>query len=85
VTAAAVGVILNLTVWFGIRTLFHVVEPARYGPLPFDLPKLASFDPWALILFVCAAIAVFRFRVSAAMTLLGSSVAGGVLLLLGLG
>jgi len=85
VTAAAVGVILNLTVWFGIRTLFHVVEPTRYGPLPFDLPNLASFDPWALMLFACAAIAVFRFRVSAAMTLFGSSVAGGVLLLLGLG
>ena len=84
ITAAAVGVILNLTVRFGVRTLFHVVRPAQHGLLAFDLPNVASFDPWALLLFVCAAIAVFRFKVSAAMTLLGSSVVGGVFLLLGL-
>ena len=84
VTAAAVGVILNLTVWFGIRTLFHVVQPIQHAGLAFDMPNFASFDPWALLLFVCAAIAVFRFKISAAMTLLGSSAVGGVLLLLGL-
>jgi len=85
ITAAAVGVILNLTVWFGIRTLFHGVEPIQFGPLTFDMPNLASFDPWALGLFICAAIAVFRFKISAAVTLFVSSAVGGVLLLLGLG
>ena len=85
VTAAAVGVILNLTVWFGVRTLFHAVEPIQFGPLTLDMPNLASFDPWALGLFICAAIAVFRFKISAAVTLFVSSAVGGVLLLLGLG
>jgi chromate transporter len=84
ITAAAVGVILNLTVWFGIRTLFHVVEPVQFARLTVDMPNLASFDPWALGLFICAAIAVFRFKISAAVTLLVSSAAGGALLLLGL-
>jgi chromate transporter len=84
VTAAAVGVIFNLTVWFGIRTLFRVVQPIQYGHLNFDAPDFASFDPWALALFVCAAIAVFRFKVSAAMTLVGSSVAGIFLIWVGL-
>ena len=84
VTAAAVGVILNLTVWFGIRTLFHGVESIEYGRLAFDVPKVATFDLWALALFVCAAVAVFRFKVSAAMTLIGSSAVGVILLLSGL-
>ena len=84
VTAAAVGVILNLTVWFGIRTLFRVVQPIQYGHLNFDAPDFTSFDPWALALFVCAAIAVFRFKVSAAMTLVGSSAAGILLIWVGL-
>jgi chromate transporter len=84
VTAAAVGVIFNLTVWFGIRTLFRVVQPVQYGHLNFDGPDFASFDPWALALFVCAAIAVFRFKVSAAMTLVGSSAAGILLIWVGL-
>ncbi len=84
VTAAAVGVILNLTVWFGIRTLFHAVEPVEYARLAFDMPNFASFDPWALALFICAAIAVFRFNISAAVTLVVSSAVGGICLALGL-
>jgi chromate transporter len=84
VTAAAVGVIINLTIWFGIRTLFRVVQPVQYGQLSFDVPDFASFDPWALALFACAAIAVFRFQISAAMTLVASSAAGILLLWVGL-
>ena len=84
VTAAAVGVIFNLTVWFGMRTLFRAVHPVHYGGLGFDMPDFASFDPCALALFICAAIAVFRFKVSAAMTLVGSSAAGLLLLWVGL-
>jgi hypothetical protein len=37
-----------------------------------------------LALFACAAIAVFRFQISAAMTLVGSSAAGILLLWVGL-
>jgi chromate transporter len=83
VTAAAVGMILNLSVWFGLRTLFEQVERIRYAPFRFDLPVLTSVNPWALVLFVCAAIAVLRFRVSAVVTLLVSSTVGVVLLLAG--
>jgi chromate transporter len=84
VTAAAVGMILNLSVWFGLRTLFDQIERIRYAPFRFDLPVLTSVNPWALALFVCAAIAVLRFRVSAVATLLVSSAIGVVLLLAGL-
>lgn len=83
VTAAAVGMILNLSVWFGIRTLFHGVEAVRYAGLQFDLPNLAGIDVWALALFACAAIAVLRFKIGAAATLIGSSAVGMILLLFG--
>ena len=84
VTAAAVGMILNLSVWFGIRTLFHQVEPVRYARFGFDVPIFTSLDFWALTLFICAAIAVLRFKIGAATTLTVSAAAGILLLLFGL-
>lgn len=83
VTAAAVGMILNLSVWFGLRTLFHHIDRIRDPHFSVDIPDLTSIDPWALALFACAAIALLRFRVSAAATLFVSSAIGLVLLLAG--
>jgi chromate transporter len=83
VTAAAVGMILNLSAWFGLRTLFHHIDHVRYPHFRIDVPVLASFDPWALALFVCAAIAVLRFKTSAAATLVVSSAIGVALLVAG--
>ncbi len=83
VTAAAIGMIVNLSVWFGIRTLFDDVEPLRIGWLDFDAPNMASLQPWALVLFIAASIAVFRFKLNAATTLIACSVAGATLFLLG--
>ena len=83
VTAAAVGMILNLSVWFGIRTLFHGVETVRYASFRFDMPNFASIDFWTLALFASAAIAVLRFKVGAAPTLIGSAAVGMILLLFG--
>jgi chromate transporter len=48
VTAAVVGVILNLAVWFGLHVVFRTVERVAVGPLTLDLPVLASLDPAAL-------------------------------------
>ena len=84
VTAAAVGMILNLSVWFGLRTLFHHIDRIRYPHFRLDIPDVTSIDPWALALFACAAIAMLRFRTSAVTTLFVSSAAGMGLLLAGL-
>src|SRR3954454_6183029 len=62
ITAAVVGVILNLAIWFGLHTLFHQVQPIRGFGLHFDAPVLSSVDPWALALSVAAIVAVFRFK-----------------------
>ncbi len=83
VTAAAAGMILNLSVWFGIRTLFHDVESVHYARLAFDMPIFASFDPWALVLFLGAAIGVLRFKIGAVVTLFVCSAVGVSLSLFG--
>jgi chromate transporter len=84
VTAAAVGMILNLSVWFGIRTLFYRVESVHFARLTFDIPNSSSLDPWALALFIVAAFAVLRFKTSAAVTIFASAALGMLLLFFGL-
>jgi chromate transporter len=76
ITAAVVGVILNLVVWFAIHSLFaEVVRLERFG-LRLELPVPASLDPAALALTVLALLAVFRFRLGTGWTLAGSAVLG---------
>ena len=83
VTAAVVGVILNLAVWFALHTIF--AETFRVAGLgfAFDVPVLASVNPWALALSIAAAIAIFRFKAGMIWTLLASSIAGVLLHLAG--
>ena len=83
ITAAVVGVILNLAVWFAIHTVFAEVHPVAAGPFRFDVPVLASLNPWALALSLAALVAVFRFRVGLIPTLAACSVAGILLHLTG--
>jgi chromate transporter len=83
ITAAVVGVVLNLAIWFAIHTVFREVEPVRVFFLAFDAPKLTSVDPWALALSIAAAVAIFRFKVGMIPTLAGCCAAGVVLFLLG--
>jgi chromate transporter len=83
ITAAVVGVVLNLAIWFAIHTIFRkTVALEGYG-LSFDAPLLASVDFWSLVLSVVAAIAIFRLRVGMLPTLAGSCAAGIGLFLLG--
>lgn len=84
ITAAVVGVVLNLAIWFALHTLFRTTIPVALGPVRFDAPVLSSIDPWAAVLAAAAVIAVFRFRVGMITTLLASSAAGIALHLLGL-
>jgi len=76
ITAAVVGVVLNLAIWFAIHTLFRQTIPVRDFLLSFDAPKLSSVDPWALLLSVAAAIAIFRFKIGMIPTLVGSCAVG---------
>jgi chromate transporter len=79
ITAAVVGVIFNLAIWFAIHTLFREVEPVRAFLLAFDAPVFPSVDPWALLLSVGAAVAIFWFKVGMIPTLAACCAAGMVL------
>lgn len=83
VTAAVVGVILNLAVWFSLHTIFHEVRPVRGFGLAFDLPVLGSLDPAALILSVAAIVATLRLGAGLVPVLAGCAAAGLALHLVG--
>jgi chromate transporter len=83
ITAAVVGVVLNLAIWFAIHTVFAEVGPVRWGPFAFDAPALASVNLWALVLSLAAITAMFRFRVGMIPTLVACSAAGVLLHLAG--
>ncbi|BBB13328.1 chromate efflux transporter [Sphingopyxis sp. FD7] len=59
VTAAVVGVIANLSLWFALHLLFRESVRSGWG---MELPVLASLDLRALLLALLAALLLFRFR-----------------------
>jgi chromate transporter len=83
ITAAVVGVVLNLAIWFAIHTIFGATVPIRAWPLAFDAPVPSSLDPWALGLSLAAAVAIFRFKAGMIPTLVSCCAAGMVLHLTG--
>ena len=84
ITAAVVGVILNLAIWFAIHTVFRSVQPVRGYGFNFDLPVFASLDPWAFALSLAAAVAIFRFKIGMIPVLAGCSLAGIALHMIGI-
>ena len=79
ITAAVVGVILNLSIWFAIHTVFREAVPVRSFGLSFEMPVLSSVDPVALLLSLAAAGAIFGLRMGM-LTVLAASCGAGVLL-----
>jgi chromate transporter len=59
VTAAVVGVILNLTVWFGLHVLFARIQDVHAGPLVLLVPDLASVSLKASLLAMLAFLLLF--------------------------
>ncbi|HEV7372534.1 chromate efflux transporter, partial [Arenibaculum sp.] len=76
ITAAVVGVILNLAIWFALHVLFREVDEVRFGPLALDVPVPATVDPAALVLTAAALLAVFRFKMGMIALLAACSAAG---------
>ena len=76
ITAAVVGVILNLAVWFAVHTLFAEVRPNALPGTVLEAPVLASVNLASLVLTLAAGIAVFRFKVGVIPVLLACAGAG---------
>lgn len=83
ITAAVVGVILNLSIWFALHTLFRETVPVHAFPLDFDRPVLTSVDIPALVLSIAAATAIYRFKLGMLTVLAGSCAAGVALRMVG--
>jgi len=79
ITAAVVGVVLNLAIWFSLHVLFRDVREVEAGPLALDLPTLASVNWASLLLALAAAVAAFRFKVGVIPLLAGCAATGVVL------
>jgi chromate transporter len=84
ITAAVVGVVMNLAVWFAIHTMFHAVRPLGALGFGFDAPVLSSLDPWALTLSAAAVVAILRLKAGMIETLAACSAAGVALHLAGI-
>jgi chromate transporter len=80
ITAAVVGVILNLTIWFGVHVLFSRVQTRSLGMWV----DLMSVDIAAVILLILAAFLLLRLHMGIVLTLV-TCAASGLLLVRGLG
>jgi chromate transporter len=79
ITAAVVGVILNLAIWFALHFLFARQMRVRQGPLAFDAPVLASADVMALALSGLAIVSIFVAKRGVFTTLAACALAGWLL------
>jgi chromate transporter len=69
ITAAVVGVILNLACWFALHTLFAHADTRSFGPIRIIVPEWASVDWAATVLAGGACVAMLRFGVGMVWTL----------------
>lgn len=69
ITAAVVGVIANLALYFALHTLFEDVTREHVGPLRLQVPDLTSFEPLAAAVAALAFLLIFRLRWSVLRTL----------------
>ncbi len=78
ITAAVVGVILNLGLWFSLHTLFGRVGEVRFGRLLLRVPDWETLDPVALAIALAAGVATLAFHVGM-LRLIACCAAAGVL------
>lgn len=76
VTAAVVGIIANLALWFGLHVLFGTVRDVTFGPLSFPVPELMTFHAAAAVIALAAGIALLRFHANMIAVLGAAALAG---------
>ncbi len=78
VTAAVVGVILNLSIWFALHTLFGTVRDEHLYGMRLLVPEWSTVD-WMSVAIACGAmVAMFRFKLGMIPTLFGAAAIGVV-------
>ena len=69
ITAAVVGVIANLALYFAVHTLFATTQPRRWGLIQMELPEFWSLRSVPLVISAAALVMIFRLRWSVPRTL----------------
>ena len=82
ITAAVVGVVLNLAVTFAIFALFGEVGGREISGVSFPFPNPGSADVFAIVVAVVAFTGLWRYRWNVVAVVVGASVSGLVYRLL---
>jgi chromate transporter len=82
ITAAVVGVVLNLAIWFSLHTLFGNVTGTNVMGLRLQVPEFATADTAACAIAILACLLTFYLKKGLAVTLSVSAAAGVVLYLI---
>ena len=78
VTAAVVGVIANLALWFALHLFFSGITYVQSGPFRLPLPDLSAPDPLALAIAAMAALLLLRRHWPLILVLMLSGLAGAL-------
>lgn len=76
ITAAVVGVILNLSIWFALHVFFDEVSTQSWGPITAAVPDFTTLDWRVPVLALFAAITALKLHWNIMWVLLASSLAG---------
>lgn len=76
ITAAVVGVIVNLAIWFALHLLFRDLTPLRGFGMQVEIPVWSTVNLPEALLTVAATVAIFRFRAPIPATLALCGLAG---------
>jgi chromate transporter len=76
ITAAVVGVILNLAVWFTVNTVFGKVDDVRAFGMHLLVPVWGTLNLPSLAIAVFATLAIFRWKLSMLKTIAASAALG---------
>lgn len=76
ITAAVVGVVLNLALWFGLHTLFGRLSERREFGMRLIVPEWSSLDLVAVAIALVAAVCLFILRWSPLRTVAVASLIG---------
>lgn len=79
VTAAVVGVIANLALWFALHVLFAVVDVVAVGPVRLQVPEWTAFDWRAALIAALAAVLIFRLKLGIVPTLAVAATMGWII------
>jgi chromate transporter len=81
ITAAVVGVILNLAVWFALHVFFAELDARRIGVARLLVPEFATLDIAAFLISLGAFVMLFHFRRDVIQTLLIATAVGALVYL----